>query len=137
MRDVTLKPITIFSVTHTYTDNTETSRCNTEIKEFMQKLDIDYKLLHGVYTYTNGTKSQETSYLVCSKDFDAHLKVMVLGDKYSQESVLRLDNERSALLDFGEYKEKLGKFVNATESEAKKQKAYTLDPETRLFWIVR
>jgi len=131
MRQVNLKPIVIFSASHSYINNDRLA------VDFMDKLDIAFKQVQGVYTYNNGEIVTETSFLVSAKDFDSHLKTLVFGRTFSQESILRLDNERSATLDYGEYIEDLGQFVSTTKAIAEANKAYTYDSTTNTYYICR
>jgi hypothetical protein len=78
----------------------------------------------------------ERSYIIetTSKSLE---EITVFAKQYNQESILHLDNERSAVLVYDmDNMVKLGRFKSASESHALKQDAYTYSQETNTYYIV-
>lgn len=107
----------IFSVDSANLDNTVARR------DAITTLDKqgEFTIADGVYTYSNGTRACETSYIVnYSSD------ILKLARRYKQESILLLllDDAWLVYLD-GKYSEYLGKWLEVSKSEAQASSAYT------------
>jgi hypothetical protein len=88
--------------------------------------DIPLKIVKGCYK-----GEQETSILVNLVHFDV---VLALAKRFGQESILVVDTERNAKLVFckDESTQVLGKWAQAFPPY--QEDAYTLDPETNIYW---
>jgi len=99
--------------------------------------EIDYAIVRGCY------KGKTELTILLSADSEAeHQKNLVtaanLGYLYNQESILEVCNDDSAFLHYSKGKaQRLGKFVNVSQSEALEQANFTHCPVTDQYFIVR
>ena len=106
--------------------------------------DSQVKPLMGVYTHEDGHKVHEHSYLIVYNS-DTQKQVLInLARKFSQESVLLVDEERQATLVFTRppadgteipKDKRLGHFREASKHIAKAGSAYSFNPVNGKYYI--
>ena len=123
MRDNTLRPIVILAInTDSYENDIEA------IQEFIP--NYNRLAIHGVYK-----GKEELSYII---EVDDNLAdIQALANKYDQECILYLDNQREATLMYGDgKKEYIGSFKSASKQLAQTKDSYTFNPQTGVYYIV-
>ena len=128
----------IFSVSRE-TNSNEINLSNTNrIMETLDTLEISFRLLKGSYTYSNGETYRETSIKVDHVDRYTHSLLLDLASYYRQESVLRVDHNGKASLYYLEGGEiiQLGKWKKSDEKTALGLGNYSLDKETKQYYVV-
>ena len=123
MRDNTLRPIVILAIN---TDSYE-----NDIKAIQEYFpDYNRLAIHGVYKGVS-----ELSYII---EVDDNLAdIQALANKYDQECILYLDNQREATLMYGDgKKEYIGSFKSASKQLAQTKDSYTFNPNTGVYYIV-
>lgn len=105
------------------------NHCNHfEAMQDLERQGIDYSILEGVY---KGTKE-------LSFETKSVLTGLALARKYDQESVLTIDSENRAVLDYGfRNKINLGQWVETTKDIAEKQDSYSYHPVTNKYFITK
>ena len=95
---------------------------------------LKFKQLDGMY---NGEK--ERSYLVPFVSADEFSVILNLARSYDQESILVSDEYRECQLLFLNTNkvEYLGELTAVSESEARRESAYTFDPVSGTYWICK
>lgn len=118
------------------------------IQQYLGLETGEYKELLGKYTMAGSDCDltvSEYSYLF-TEDMVTFEQVMNVAKEFEQESVLFLDNQRNAYLLYlsqedkypspmcGEY---LGRFIEVSKEIAEDKPAFTFDPTTNKYYIVR
>lgn len=125
MRDNTLRPIVILAInTDSYENDIKA------IQEFLPNYNYSRLAMHGVYKGVS-----ELSYII---EVDDNLDdIQALANKYNQECILYLDNQREASLIHSDgKKEYIGSFRSASKQLAQTKDNYTFNPKTGVYYIV-
>lgn len=106
---------------------------NTLMRTMLDELNINYKLVNGVYEGTN-----ELTFVVTPKnDVEKQTLVDIALKQFSQDCVLELDSNRTARLLFNGESKTIGKFVSCNRNEALKRDSYTYCPVNNSYYIVK
>ncbi len=98
----------------------------------IRKLGLPFKCLVGSYEGT-----LEDSYLITYETMSNLRKIEILADKFSQESILILNEDRDTFLYYldGTAYDDLGKFTEVSRAKAYENKNWSLDLSTGRYYI--
>ena len=127
-------PFIIFSVFQTTLGELENTNNHLDAAQYLRNAGIKSKQVHGVYTHErHGSKVQELSILVCQS---ALPKVILLAQRYNQESLLIVNADRSAQLRFADGSLlPVGQWQVTTKEGAMREDNYTFDQSTGEYYV--
>lgn len=128
------KPIAIFSVFQK--DNTEEQNkaAQKDVLKQLVNLEIPHKRVLGVYTYEDGTKVQEESILVETKD---KTLIDLICSQHNQECYLYSNEYRESMLKYPNKTEFIGQLVEVSKAEAEASEAYTYCPKQGRYYVCK
>lgn len=107
----------------------------TRAKNVLEDVKASYKEVLGVYTYKDGLRKEESSFLV---EYDQHRNSDMLDtikefafNQFDQESILHLDSNRNGTLIYKDGKtQNLGKLTSCSKEKAIELGNYTYTNDT-------
>jgi hypothetical protein len=128
--------IAIFSACRENCTKAENAKATLQVGQYLKKgLSKSWKAAPVKGCYKG---SIEDSFKVNIEDDQDLNLVIALASMFEQESVLIVDGSRIAWLSYAKGRDvRLGEFIAVSEAEAKAQDAWTFDPESDTYFIVR
>lgn len=73
---------------------------SSEVSKSLKSLGFSFKKVTGAYEHEKGGQVLEQSFVVPYEDHDQYLTLFSLAMQFDQESILHVDNDRHARLEF-------------------------------------